>query len=60
MDSNGNGISSERDMEGKENPSHQTVETRENDNNRKRTLEDFVSNVPMKQFKVISSKDQFK
>ena len=38
MDPNGNEISSARDMEGEENSSHQTVETGENDNNRKRTL----------------------
>ena len=61
MDSNGNKISLARDMEGEENPSHQTVETEENDsNNRKRTLEGSVSNVPMKQFKVMSTEDQFK
>ena len=61
MDSNGNKISSARDMEGEENPSHQTVETDENNsNNRKRTLEGSVSNVPMKRFKVMSTEDQFK
>ena len=47
-------------MEGEETPSHQTVETGENDNNRKRTLEHSVSNVPIKQFKVMSTEDQFK
>ena len=47
-------------MECEENPSHQTVETRKNDNNRKRKLEGFVSNVPMKRFKVTSTEDQFK
>ena len=47
-------------MKGKENPGRQTVETGENDNNRKRTLEGFVSNVPMKRFKVIRTEDQFK
>ena len=48
-------------MEREENPSHQTVETGENDsNNRKRTLEGSVSNVPMKRFKVMSTEDQFK
>ena len=61
MDSNGNRLSSARDMKGEENPSHQTVETEENDsNNRKRTLEDSVSNVSMKRVKVMSSEDQFK
>ena len=61
MDSNGNKISSTRDMEGEEDPSHQTGETEENDsNNRKRTLEGSVSNVPMKRFKVMSTEDQFK
>ena len=47
-------------MKGKENPGRQTVETGENDNNRKRTLEGSVSNVPMKRFKVMSTEDQFK
>ena len=48
-------------MEGEENPSHQAMETEENDsNNRKRTLEGSVSNVPMKRFKVMSTEDQFK
>ena len=43
MDSNGNKISSARDMEGEQNASHQTVETEENDNNnRKLTLEGSV------------------
>ena len=61
MDSNGNKISSARDMEGEKNFSHQTVETEENDsNNRKRTLEGSVSNVPMKRFKVMSTEDKFK
>ena len=61
MDSNGNKISSARDMEGEENPSHQTVETEQNNsNNRKRTLEGSVSNVPMKRLKVMSTEDQFK
>ena len=61
MDSNRNKTSSVRDMEGEENPSHQTVETGKNDsNNRKRTLEGSVSNVPMKRFKVMSTEDQFK
>ena len=61
MDSNGNKTSLVRDMEGEENPSHQTVETGKNDsNNRKRTLEGSVSNVPRKRFKVMSTKDQFK
>ena len=60
MDSNGNEISSAREMESEENPSHQFVETGENDNNRKRTLEGSVSNVPMKRFKVMSTEDQFK
>ena len=60
MDSNGNEISSARDKESEENPSHQTVETGENDNNRKRTLERSVSNVPMKRFKVMSTEDEFK
>ena len=61
MDSNGNKISSARDMEGEQNPSHQTVETEENDNNnRKLTLEDSASNAPMKRFKVMSTEDQFK
>ena len=61
MDSNGNKISPARDMEGEENPSHQTVETEQNNsNNRKRTLEGSVSNVPMKRLKVMSTEDQFK
>ena len=61
MDSNGNKISSVIDMEGEQNPSHQTVETKENDsNNRKRILECFVSNVLMNRFKVMSTEDQFK
>ena len=61
MDSNGNKISSARDMEGEEDLSHQTVETEENDsNNRKRTVEGSVSNVPTKRFKVMSTEDQFK
>ena len=61
MDSNGNKISPARDMEGEENPSHQTAESEENDsNNRKRTLEGSVSNVPKKRFKVMSTEDQFK
>ena len=48
MDSNGNQISSARDMEGEE-----TGETGENDcNNRKRALEGSVSDVLMKKFKV--------
>ena len=42
MDSNGNEISRARDMECEENASHQTVETRENNDNRKRTLESSV------------------
>ena len=42
MDSNGNEISRARDVEGEENASHQTVETRENNDNRKRTLESSV------------------
>ena len=58
MDSNGNEISSARDMEGEENLSHQIVKTRENDNNRKKTLEGSVSNVPMKRFKVMRIEDQ--
>ena len=60
MDSNGNEISSAGDMEGKEDCSHQTKETGENDNNRKRTFEDSASNVPRKQFKVMSTEEQFK
>ena len=61
MDSNGNKISSVIDMEGEHNPSHQTVETEENDSsNRKRILECFVSNVLMNRFKVMSTEDQFK
>ena len=61
MDSNGNKISSTRDMEGEEDPSHQTVETEENDShNRKRTVQGSVSNVPTKRFKVMSTEDQFK
>ena len=36
------------------------METGENDNNRKRTLESSVSNVPIKRFKVMSTEDQFK
>ena len=61
MDSNGNKISSARDMEGEQNPSHQTVETKENDNNnRKLTLEGSASNAPMTRFKVMSTEDQFK
>ena len=61
MDSNGNKISSVTDMEGEQNPSHQTVETKENDsNNRKKILECFVSNVLMNRFKVMSTEDQFK
>ena len=61
MDSNGNKISSARDMEGEQNPSHQTVETEENDNNnRKLTLEGSASNAPMTRFKVMSTEDQFK
>ena len=60
MGSNGNEISSDRDMKDEENLSHQTVETGENDNNRKRTLEGSVSNVPVKRFKVMSTEDQFK
>ena len=48
MDSNRNEFSSARDMEGEENPSHQTVENGENDNYRKGALEGFVSNEPMK------------
>ena len=36
------------------------METGENNNNGKRTLESSVSNVPMKQFKVMSTEDQFK
>ena len=60
MDSNGNEISSARDMEGEENPSHQTVETGKNVNNKKRTLEGSVSNVSMKRFKVKSTENQFK
>ena len=61
MDSNGNKISSARDMEGEEDPSHQTVETEENDShNRKRTVQGSVSNVPTKRFKVMSTEDQFK
>ena len=60
MDSNGNEISSARDMEGEANSSRQTVETGENDNNRKRTLEGPLSNVPMNRFKIMSTEDQFK
>ena len=60
MDSNGNKISSARDMEGEANSSRQTVETGENDNNRKRTLEGPLSNVPMNRFKIMSTEDQFK
>ena len=60
MDSNGNEIFSDKDMECEENPSHQTVETGENDNNRKRTLEGSFSNAPMKRFKFNSTEDQFK
>ena len=61
MDSNGNKISSARDMEGEQNPSHQTVETEENDNNnRKLTLEGSACNAPMTRFKVMSTEDQFK
>ena len=60
MDSNGNEISSARDVDGEENPSHQTVQTEENDNNRERALERSVSNVPMKRFKVVSTEDHFK
>ena len=61
MDSNGNKISSARHMEGEQNPSHQTVETEENDNNnRKLTLEGSASNAPMTRFKVMSTEDQFK
>ena len=60
MHSNGNEISLTRDMEGEDNTSHQTVENGKNDNNRKRTLEGSVSNVPMKRFKVMSTEDQFK
>ena len=48
-------------MEREENPSHETVDTGKNDsNNRKRTLEGSVSNMPMKRFKVMSTEDQFK
>ena len=60
MDSNENEISSAREMEGEKSPSHQTVETGENDDNRKRTLEGSVTNVPVKRFKVMSTEDQFK
>ena len=60
MDSNGNEFSSARDMEGEENPSHQTVENGENNNYRKGALEGFVSNEPMKRFKVMSTEDQLK
>ena len=61
MHSNGNEISSARDMKGEESPSHQTVETGENNsNNRKRTLKGSVSNVPVKRFKIMSTEDQFK
>ena len=60
MGSNGNEISSARDMKDEENLSHQTVETGENDNNRKITLEGSVRNVPVKRFKVMSTEDQFK
>ena len=60
MDSNGNEISSARNMDGEENPSHQTVQTEENDNNRERALEGSVSNVSMKRFKVMSTEDHFK
>ena len=59
MDSNVTEISSARDMEDEENPSHQTVETGGNDN-RKRTLISIMSNVPMKRFKVMNTEDQFK
>ena len=47
-------------MDGEENPSHQTVQTEENNNNRERALEGSVSNVPMKRFKVMSTEDHFK
>ena len=57
MDSNGNKISSAKNVERKENHSQQTVETGENDNNRKITLEGSVSNVPMKRFKVMNTED---
>ena len=60
MDSNENEISLARDKEGEENPSDQVVETEENDNSRKKTLEGSVSNVPREQFKVMSTADQFK
>ena len=60
MNSNGNEISSARNMDGEENPSHQTVQTEENDNNRERALEGSVSNVSMKRFKVMSTEDHFK
>ena len=60
MGSNGNEISSARDMKDEENLSHPTVEIGENDNNRKITLEGSVSNVPVKRFKVMSTEDQFK
>ena len=56
MNSNGN----DRDMEGEENPSHQTVEVGGNGNSRKRILEGSVSNAPIKQFKFMNNEDQFK
>lgn len=58
MDSNRNKISLARDMEGKENPSDETVKTWQND--KKRTLEYSVPNVWMKKIKVMSIEDQFK
>ena len=58
MDSNRNKISLARDMEGKENPSDETVKTWQND--KKRTLECSVPNVWMKKIKVMSIEDQLK
>ena len=58
MDSNRNKISLARDMEGKENPSDETVKTWQNET--KRTLECSVPTVWMKKIKVMSIEDQFK